>query len=88
MMQFCSAAIARPPHTHPLPPAAPPPQADGKLVWTERRAGSFLRSFALPPDGVDSNGISASVKDGVITVTIPKVPTPPKPAAQEIPIDG
>lgn len=57
-------------------------------MWTERRAGSFLRSFALPPDGVDSNGISASVKDGVITVTIPKVPTPPKPAAQEIPIDG
>jgi HSP20 family protein len=41
--------------------------------------GSFARSFALPAD-VDETGISASSKDGILTVRLPKAevkkPTP------------
>ncbi|MCA1297323.1 Hsp20/alpha crystallin family protein [Stappia indica] len=37
----------------------------------ERRYGSFHRSLPLPP-GVDVDGISASVSNGVLTVTLPK----------------
>jgi HSP20 family protein len=39
----------------------------------ERSHGSFTRSFALP-DNVDSEGISADLKNGVLTVKIPKKP--------------
>jgi HSP20 family protein len=38
---------------------------------SERRYGSFQRSFAVP-DGVDSDKIDAQFKDGVLTVTLPK----------------
>ena len=37
----------------------------------ERRHGSFTRAFTLPPT-VDGAQISASYKDGVLTVRIPK----------------
>lgn len=49
---------------------------------TERRFGSFQRSFALP-DTVESGKIEASFKQGVLTVTLPKQPAA-KPAAQRI----
>lgn len=38
---------------------------------SERRYGSFQRSFALP-EGVDVNGIEASFTKGVLTVRLPK----------------
>ncbi|HZT19832.1 MAG TPA: Hsp20/alpha crystallin family protein [Dongiaceae bacterium] len=38
---------------------------------SERRFGSFQRSFELPP-GVDQNKIEASFQKGVLTVTLPK----------------
>jgi HSP20 family protein len=38
----------------------------------ERKFGSFTRSFTLPKT-VDSNRISASYKDGVLELTLPKV---------------
>ena len=38
---------------------------------SERRFGSFQRSFRLP-DGIDADKIAASVKDGVLSVTVPK----------------
>jgi HSP20 family protein len=39
----------------------------------ERRYGSFTRSFVLP-EGVNAEAIEASAKDGVLTVSVPKVP--------------
>lgn len=39
---------------------------------TERRYGSFQRSFALP-DGVDTAKTAADLKNGVLKVTIPKL---------------
>lgn len=38
---------------------------------SERTFGSFSRSIALPA-GVDAAGVSASFKNGVLTITIPK----------------
>ena len=40
---------------------------------SERRYGSFQRSFTVP-DGVDSEKIEATFKNGVLTVTLPKTP--------------
>jgi len=39
----------------------------------ERRYGSFRRSFTLP-DTVDTAGIDANYKNGVLTLTLPKRP--------------
>lgn len=39
----------------------------------ERRYGSFHRRFALP-DSADPDGIAASGRNGVLTITIPKRP--------------
>lgn len=43
----------------------------GKWHLYERSYGSFNRSFALP-DGVDSDQVTADLKDGVLTVTVGK----------------
>jgi HSP20 family protein len=40
---------------------------------TERSFGSFSRTFSLP-EGVDSNGVGAELKNGVLTLTVPKTP--------------
>jgi HSP20 family protein len=39
--------------------------------FTERRFGSFQRSFRVP-EGVDTDKIEASFKNGVLTVSLPK----------------
>jgi HSP20 family protein len=39
----------------------------------ERSYGSFTRSFNLP-DGVDPGKVSADLRDGVLSLTLPKVP--------------
>jgi HSP20 family protein len=39
----------------------------------ERGHGEFARTFSLP-SGVDVEGISADLRDGVLTVTLPKSP--------------
>jgi HSP20 family protein len=39
----------------------------------ERMYGSFTRSFTLP-EAVDTKGLDAELKDGVLTVTLPKAP--------------
>jgi HSP20 family protein len=46
---------------------------------SERRYGSFERSFALP-DGVDADKIAAMFKNGVLKVTLPKTAEAQKPA--------
>jgi HSP20 family protein len=48
-------------------------QEGEKFFALERGYGSFSRSFALP-DGVDVEHVSAEVKDGVLTVRVPKKP--------------
>lgn len=40
---------------------------------TERSYGSFTRSFTLP-DGVEADKIRAELKEGVLTLSIPKKP--------------
>ncbi len=40
---------------------------------TEIRHGSFSRSFTLP-DSVDTEKVSASFKDGILTITLPSRP--------------
>lgn len=53
--------------------------------FSERQFGSFARSFRLPPDA-DEAGVAASLKDGVLTVTVPKkAPSAPE-GARRVPI--
>jgi HSP20 family protein len=45
---------------------------ESKSYYTrERSFGSFSRAFTLP-DSIDSDHIEASMRDGVLQVTIPK----------------
>lgn len=46
-------------------------QSCDKPVYSEFRVGGYQRSFSLS-DEVDQEHISASVKDGVLRVTLPK----------------
>ena len=47
---------------------------DGDTFFTmERSFGSFSRSFSLP-EGVDATQVKAELRDGVLSVTLPKVP--------------
>ncbi len=39
--------------------------------FSERQYGAFSRSFRLPPDA-DPAGVDAALKDGVLTVTVPR----------------
>ncbi|MFZ5561063.1 MAG: Hsp20/alpha crystallin family protein [Pseudomonadota bacterium] len=48
----------------------------------ERLYGSFSRSFTLPEEA-DENGIDANYKDGMLTLSIPKV-AKPEPRAIEV----
>ncbi len=40
---------------------------------TERSYGSFTRTFTLP-DGIDAEHVNAELKNGVLTLTVPKRP--------------
>lgn len=46
-------------------------ESDKGYYLSERRYGSFQRSFQVP-DGVNADKIEASVKNGVLRVTLPK----------------
>ncbi|KAH9322431.1 hypothetical protein KI387_017070, partial [Taxus chinensis] len=48
-----------------------------KFIRMERRVGKFMRKFTLPED-CNVDAISANCHDGVLSVTIPKLP-PPEP---------
>jgi len=58
-------------------------QASGKVLRRERVRRSFHRRVCLP-EGVDADKIAASVKDGVLTLALPKAPeSQPKKIAVE-----
>jgi HSP20 family protein len=49
-------------------------KAEGEnYVAAERSYGSFTRTFQLP-EGADGDNIAAQMKEGVLTVTVPKRP--------------
>ncbi|ERN04827.1 hypothetical protein AMTRI_Chr05g63640 [Amborella trichopoda] len=50
---------------------------EAKYVRMERRVGKFMRKFNLPENG-NVEAISAACQDGVLTVTVQKLP-PPQP---------
>jgi len=41
-------------------------------VYTEYNVGQYRRSFNLAPNSFDEHKISAEMKDGVLTLTLPK----------------
>ncbi len=45
----------------------------GKVLFSERRSNHFCRSFRLSAE-IDPAKVSASLKDGVLEVTLPKTP--------------
>ncbi len=56
-----------------------PPRAatDGQFHRVERGYGQFLRTFALP-QAIDEKRISADLRDGILSVTIPKATVRPR----------
>ncbi|KAJ8564449.1 hypothetical protein K7X08_000909 [Anisodus acutangulus] len=53
-------------------------EKDGvKYIRMERRVGKFMRKFTLP-ENANTDAISAVCQDGVLTVTVEKLP-PPEP---------
>ncbi|KAF3788225.1 heat shock protein [Nymphaea thermarum] len=52
-------------------------EAEVKYLRMERRVGKFMRKFNLPKNA-NADAISAEYRDGVLTVTVQKVP-PPEP---------
>ncbi|MGB8623447.1 MAG: Hsp20/alpha crystallin family protein [Paracoccaceae bacterium] len=53
--------------------------------FSEREYGAFSRSFRLPPDA-DAAKVGAALKDGILTITVPKK-APSKPEGEKrIPI--
>ncbi|GLJ31162.1 hypothetical protein SUGI_0624410 [Cryptomeria japonica] len=52
-------------------------EEDVIFIRIERRVGKFMRKFTLP-EGCNLEAISASCHDGVLSVTVPKLP-PPEP---------
>ena len=48
---------------------------EGKYLIRERRMTSFSRSFTLPDD-VDASKISATFKNGILTLTMPRTSAP------------
>jgi HSP20 family protein len=60
-----------------LRPAAGPDSPTRHYHQIERGHGSFLRTFEFV-DAVDQDGIAADLRDGVLTVTLPKLATAPR----------
>lgn len=57
-----------------------------KYLMMERRHGKFMRRFPLP-ENADVDAISAVCRDGVLAVTVRKLP-PPEPKMIEVKVGG
>jgi HSP20 family protein len=44
-----------------------------KVVFTERRSDQFCRSLRIPVE-IDSSKVTATLKDGILNITLPKAP--------------
>ncbi|CAN5756664.1 Hsp20/alpha crystallin family protein [soil metagenome] len=53
-----------------------PPSADAHYHQVERGHGSFSRTFEFT-DKIDATRVTADLVDGVLTVSLPKIPLPP-----------
>jgi HSP20 family protein len=53
--------------------------------FSERQFGSFSRSFRLPPDAEEQK-VEAKLKDGVLTVSVPKRAESPSEGAKKVAI--
>jgi HSP20 family protein len=60
-------------------------QEEGGRVYTERRSGHMERSFNL--DNINKDGITASYKNGILYVNLPKE-QPEEKVARKIPIQS
>ena len=63
-------------------------EGEVKYIRMERRVGKFMRKFTLPAD-CNLEAISAACEDGVLTVTVAKLPPPEpkKPKTIEVKIE-
>lgn len=52
-------------------PIDQPRRDEHRLRLAESSAGGYMRNFALP-DGIDRERIAANVKDGILSLTLPK----------------
>ena len=59
-----------------------PPPAGRKALLVEFEVGHFYRRFSLS-EGLDHNGITAALKDGVLRLTLPRL-APARPRKIEI----
>lgn len=50
-------------------------QPSSKYWVSERSVGEFARTFSFPTR-VDQDGVKASLKDGILSITVPKAPAP------------
>ena len=48
-----------------------PASETGGFLRRERRSGGFVRTIGLPA-GVNASGVEATLRDGLLTVTLPK----------------
>jgi HSP20 family protein len=64
-------------------------EKDGKYLRMERRMGKFMRKFPLP-DNVNLDSIKAEYRDGVLTVSVERLPPPEpkKPRCIEVKVGG
>lgn len=57
----------------------------GNFIRRERYSGSMSRSFYI--DNIDEQKCNAEFKDGILTITMPKLSTPVEEISHEIPIN-
>jgi HSP20 family protein len=58
-----------------------------QVVRRERTMSTFSRSFKLP-DNAKDEGVSASLVNGVLKVTVPKAEPAPRPAPKRIQVSS
>jgi HSP20 family molecular chaperone IbpA len=56
-------------------PAAQQQQPQDQNLLSERQHGSFERNFQFP-DRIDAAGVRASLRNGVLSISVPKAPVP------------